>query len=74
MVDDYLTKFYRSNSEEELKIKLLATMAVWKAKKGVYIITKMKKKFTLSLIILNGKIFYVKLNYGGKRRLKCKKV
>jgi len=43
MVDDYLTKFYRSNSEEELKIKLLATMAVWKAKKGVYIITKMKK-------------------------------
>jgi hypothetical protein len=43
MVDDYLTKFYRSNSEEELKIKLLATIAVWKAKKGVYIITKMKK-------------------------------
>ena len=42
MVDDYLTKFYRS-TEEELKIKLLSTMAVWKAKKGVYIITKMKK-------------------------------
>ena len=43
MVDDYLTKFYKSNTEEELKIKLLSTMAVWKAKKGVYIITKMKK-------------------------------
>ena len=44
MVDDYLTtKFYRSNTEEELKIKLLSTMAVWKAKKGVYIIPKMKK-------------------------------
>ena len=41
MVDDYLTKFYR-NTEEELKIKLLSTMAVWKAPKGVYIITKMK--------------------------------
>jgi hypothetical protein len=43
MVDDYLTKFYRSNTKEELKIKLLTTMAVWKAKKGVYIIIKMKK-------------------------------
>jgi hypothetical protein len=43
MVDNYLTKFYRQNSEEELKIKLLSTMAVWKAKKGIYIIPKMKK-------------------------------
>jgi len=43
IVDDYLTKFYRSNTVEELKIKLLSTMAVWKAKKGVYIITNMKK-------------------------------
>ena len=42
MVDNYLTKFYR-NTEEELKIKLLSTMAVWKAKKGVFIITKMNK-------------------------------
>lgn len=45
MVDDYLTKLYKKNIEEELKIKLLSTMAVWKAKKGVYIITKMKKKY-----------------------------
>ena len=43
MVDDYLTKFYRDNTEEELEIKLLSTMAVWKAKKGVYIIKKMNK-------------------------------
>ena len=43
MVDNYLTKFYRQNSEEELKIKLLSTMAVWKAEKGIYIIPKMKK-------------------------------
>jgi hypothetical protein len=43
MVDDYLTKFYSDNTEEELKIKLLSTMAVWKAKKGIYIIKKMEK-------------------------------
>ena len=43
MVDDYLTKFYRDNTEEELEIKLLSTMVVWKAKKGVYIIKKMNK-------------------------------
>lgn len=43
MVNDYLTKVYRSNCEEELKTKLLATMAVWKAKTGIYIIKKMKK-------------------------------
>jgi hypothetical protein len=43
MVDNYLTEFYRTNTEEELKIRLLSTMAVWKAKKGVYVITKMKK-------------------------------
>ena len=43
MVDNYLTKFFRTNNEEELRIKLLATMAVWKAKKGVYIIKKMNK-------------------------------
>ena len=43
MVDDYLTKFFRTNTEEELRIKLLATMVVWKAKKGVYIIKKMNK-------------------------------
>lgn len=42
MVDEYLTKLY-TNTEEELKIKLLSTMAVWKAKKGIYIITKIKK-------------------------------
>jgi hypothetical protein len=47
MVDDYLTKFYRSNSEEELQIKLLATMAVWRAKKGIYIIKKMKKNIII---------------------------
>lgn len=47
MVDNYLTKFYRQNSEEELKIKLLSTMAVWKAKKGIYIITKIKVNITI---------------------------
>jgi len=44
MVDNYLTKTY---CEEELKIKLLSTMAVWKAKKGVYIITKMNKQINM---------------------------
>jgi len=42
MVDDYLTKYF-SKTEEEINIKLLATMAVWKAKKGIYIIKNMKK-------------------------------
>jgi len=35
-------------TEEELKIKLLSTMAVWKATKGVYIITKMKKNIYIT--------------------------
>jgi hypothetical protein len=48
MVDDYLTKFYRTNTEEEIKIKLLSTMAVWKANKGVYIIKKMKKNIYIT--------------------------
>lgn len=45
MVDNYFnkTKFYR-NTEKEIEIKLLSTMAVWKAKKGVYIIKKMNNK------------------------------
>ena len=47
MVDDYLTKFFRTNTEEELRIKLLATMAVWKAKKGIYIIKKMNKNICI---------------------------
>ena len=47
IVDDYLTKFFRPNTEEELKIKLLATMAVWRANKGVYFIKKMNKKISI---------------------------
>lgn len=43
MVDDFVSYFYRNITEEEIKIKLLATMAVWNAKKGVCVITKMKK-------------------------------
>ena len=43
MVDNFTWGLNGIITEEELKIKLLATMAVWKAKKGVYIITKMKK-------------------------------
>jgi hypothetical protein len=42
LVDDF-TKFYSPEKEEEIKIKLLATMAVWKSKKGIYIISKIKK-------------------------------
>ena len=42
MVDDYVTKFYR-DTKEAIEIKLLSTMAVWKAKKGVYIIKKMNE-------------------------------
>lgn len=42
MNDDYITKFWNT-TEQEIKIKLLSTLAVWKAKKGVYIITKMNK-------------------------------
>ena len=44
IVDDSPAKFFRTNNEEELKIKLLATMAVWRANKGVYFIKKMNKK------------------------------
>ena len=47
IVDDYLTKFFRINTEEELRIKLLSTMAVWKAKKGIYIIDKMNKRISI---------------------------
>lgn len=43
LVDDFLFKFYKNDIEEELTLKLIATMAVWKAKKGLYIIKKMKK-------------------------------
>jgi hypothetical protein len=43
MVDTFNDN-YTSNTEEELKIKLLSTMAVWKTKKGVYIIEKMNDK------------------------------
>jgi len=43
MVDNYLTRYFRQNTEEELEIKLLSTMVVWKAKKGLYIIEKMDK-------------------------------
>lgn len=42
MVDNYFN-YLGPNAEEEIRIKLLATMAVWKAKKGVYIIKKMNK-------------------------------
>jgi hypothetical protein len=48
MVDNYLTYFYRDKTEEEIKVKLLSTMAVWKAKKGVYIITKMNKNIYMT--------------------------
>ena len=75
MVDDYLTKFYRTNTEEELKIKLLSTMAVWKATKGVYIITKMKKNIYITFDNTKWEdIYYVKLSYGQNRRFKCPKV
>lgn len=47
VVDDYLTKFYRDDQEEEVKIKLLSTMSVWKAKRGIYIITKMKRNICI---------------------------
>lgn len=47
MVDDYLTKFFRTNTEEEIRTKLLATMAVWKAKKGIYIIKNMNKNICI---------------------------
>ena len=40
MVDCYLDKYF-TNTDQELKIKLLSTMAVWKAKKGIYFIKKM---------------------------------
>lgn len=43
LVDDYLTSFCRNHIEEEIRTKLLSTMAVWKARKGVYIIKKMNK-------------------------------
>lgn len=46
MVDDYISEFYEQ-TEEEIKIKLLATMAVWKANKGVYIINKMNQQITV---------------------------
>ena len=44
MVDDYITKY---DSEENIKIKLLSTMAVWKAKKGIYVIKKMCKNIII---------------------------
>ena len=46
MVDTF-NKYFSSDTEEEIRIKLLATMAVWKAKKGVYIIKKMNKKISI---------------------------
>tara|TARA_B100001250_G_scaffold370751_1_gene355100 strand:- start:1409 stop:1999 length:591 start_codon:yes stop_codon:yes gene_type:complete len=46
MVDNYLN-YLGPNAEEEIRIKLLATMAVWKAKKGVYFIKKMNKKISI---------------------------
>ena len=48
IVDSYLPKFYRHDTEEELRIKLLTAMAVWKAKKGIYIIIKMKKRIYIN--------------------------
>ena len=47
MSDNYITRFYR-NTEEEIKIKLLATMAVWKAKRGLYYIKKIDKKIYIN--------------------------
>lgn len=42
MVDNFLThSIFRDDSDEEIEIKLLTTMAVWRAKKGVYVISKM---------------------------------
>jgi hypothetical protein len=61
MVDDYLTKFFRTNNEEELKIKLLATMAVWRANKGVYFIKKMNKKISIEFDDTNWEK-YIKTN------------
>jgi hypothetical protein len=39
MIDDYLTKV-NSNNQKEIRIKMMATMAVYKAKRGIYIINK----------------------------------
>ncbi len=46
IVDDYITKLY-NNTEEEINIKLLSTMAVWKANKGIYIIKRMNKNISI---------------------------
>ena len=40
MVDTYI-KYMNATTEKELKIKLLATMAVWRAKHGIVIIQNM---------------------------------
>jgi hypothetical protein len=53
MYDTYLK--YKSNGiEDEIKIKMLGTMAVWKAKKCIYILSKMKNK-TITLDFDNDK-------------------
>jgi len=47
MVNNIQKKFY-SNTQEEIELKLLSTMAVWKAKKGIYIM-----KHTKNIICLD---------------------
>lgn len=42
MVDEFL-RICTPSREEEIKIKLLTTMAVWKAKKGIYYIKNISK-------------------------------
>jgi hypothetical protein len=46
MVDNYIT-IYNDNIKEQLEIKLLSTMAVWKAKKGIYVIKNMCKNISI---------------------------
>jgi hypothetical protein len=42
MVDDFITKF-RSDTDNEIRVKIIATMSVWNAKKGIYFIKKMNR-------------------------------
>lgn len=47
MEDKFLIKFIRIDAKEEIRIKLWSTMVVWGAKRGVYILHKMRKVIRL---------------------------
>ncbi len=66
MVDNYF-RFYTSEIKEELELKLLVTMAVWKSKKGIYILSKMKEVIHLEFDDIKWEGVYVKLNHGQKQ-------